>query len=75
MVRVRLAVLLAERKMNIADLYRATGIRYNTLNDYYNEFALSIKFEHIDLICEALGCSVGELIEYVQKVNKNNPAG
>ena len=65
MLKVNLAVLLAEIKMNIADLHRITGIRYNTLSDYYNEMALSIKFEHIDKICEVLGCSVGDLIEYV----------
>jgi len=26
--------------------------------------SLSIKFEHIDKICEALDCTPGELIEY-----------
>ncbi len=64
MLRVRLAVLLAENKMNVADLHRITGIRYNTLNDYNNEMALSIKFEHIDKICYALDCTPDDLFKY-----------
>lgn len=65
MARIKLSSLLGDRKMNIMDLHRITGTRYRTLTDYYHEMALSIKFEHIDKICSALGCSVGELIEYV----------
>lgn len=65
MVRIKLSSLLGDRKMNIMDLHRITGTRYRTLTDYYHEMALSIKFEHIDKICEALGCTVGELIEYI----------
>lgn len=65
MVRIRLAVLLAERKMNVMDLHRATGIRYNTLTDYYHEFALNLKVEHIDKICKALNCAPGDLLVFV----------
>lgn len=67
MVRVKLSSLLGDKKMSIMDLHRTTGIRYKTLTDYYHEMALSIKIEHIDLICEALDCAVGELLEYVPK--------
>jgi DNA-binding Xre family transcriptional regulator len=64
MVRIKLAELLAEKKWSRADLSRITGIRYNTINDYYTEFALSLKLEHIKLICDALGCSSSDLIYY-----------
>lgn len=64
MVRINLAVLLAKKKMKVADLCRITGIRYNTLNDLYHEFALRISLEHIDLICNALDCTACDLIEY-----------
>ena len=65
MTKVNLAVLLAKKKWNVMDLHRATGIRYQTLIDLSNEFALSIKFEHIDMICDVLECSSAELIEYI----------
>jgi len=65
MVRINLAVLLAKKKWKQSDLVRMTGIRTNTINDMYHEFAISIKLEHIDKICKALGCTAGELIEYI----------
>ncbi len=42
-------------------LSELTGIRRNAINDWYNEIAVSIKFEHIDKICEVLECSVDDL--------------
>jgi putative transcriptional regulator len=65
MVRVRLAVLLGERKWNQAQLARSTGIRFNTINDLYHEMALGIKFEHVDKICKVLECTAADLIEYI----------
>jgi putative transcriptional regulator len=67
MYRINLAVLLAKKKMNLSDLYRATGIRLNTLSDYYHEIALSIKFDHVEKICSVLGCTPNDLIEIVPK--------
>ena len=46
-------------------LSELTGIRRNTINDWYHEITVSLKVEHIDRICEVLDCSVEELIEYV----------
>lgn len=67
MVRIKLAELLALKKMSRADLSRITGIRYNTINDLYYEMAISIKFEQIELICNALECEVYELIQIIKK--------
>lgn len=63
MVRILLSTLLGERRWSQADLARMTGIRPNTISDLYNDFALSIKLEHLDLICEALDCNVSDLIQ------------
>ena len=65
MVRINLAVLLAQRKMRVQHLANLTGIRYNTLSDMYHEFTERISLEHIDLICRILNCTSGELIEHV----------
>lgn len=64
MVACHLSTILGKRKWKVTHLANVTGIRYNTLLDLYNEMALGIKFEHIDLICKALDCSSEELIEY-----------
>jgi putative transcriptional regulator len=65
MIRIYLSRLLGERRWTQADLARKTGIRPATINEYYNEFAERIKLEHLDLICEALGCELSDLIQRV----------
>jgi putative transcriptional regulator len=69
-VRINLAVLLAKKKWKVTDLAKLTGIRYMTLSDMYHEFTERISLEHIDLICKALDCTAGELIEYVPDKSK-----
>lgn len=62
MIRILLSIELGKRKWNQADLARATGIRPNTINELYHELVDRVNLEHLDLICEALGCELGELI-------------
>ena len=71
MVRIYLSKLLGERRMTQKKLAELTGIRPNTINEWYNEITVSLKVEHIDRICEVLGCSIEELIEVIpNKVQK-----
>lgn len=65
MIRIYLSRLLGERRWTQADLARRTGIRAATINEYYNEFAVRINLEHLDKICEVLGCDLKELIARV----------
>ena len=46
-------------------LSELTGIRRNTINEWYHDFTVSLKVEHIDRVCEVLNCSVEELSEYI----------
>jgi len=62
MIRILLSTRLGERRWTQADLARATGIRPSTINDLYHEIADRVNLEHLDLICEALGCELDELI-------------
>lgn len=68
MIKINLSRLLGERRMTQKQLSQLTGIRANTINDLYHEIAVSLKVEHLDKICEALNCSINDLIEY--KPNK-----
>lgn len=65
MVKFHLSKLLGEKRMTQKELSQKTGIRNSTINEYYNEIAISIKFEHIDKICEVLDCTTDELFEYL----------
>ncbi|NNH78933.1 helix-turn-helix transcriptional regulator [Acinetobacter sp. ANC 5380] len=64
MIKSNLAVLLAERKMKVADLVRSTGINKSTLHKLYNDESVRIDFETIDKICTTLEVEVGELLIY-----------
>lgn len=68
MIRIYLSRLLGERRLTQKDLSKRTGIRAATINEYYNELAERVNLEHIDKICEVLGCELSELIG--REVNK-----
>ena len=62
MVRIVLSRKLGELRINRKQLHNMTGIRENTLGQYYNEFATTFNLEHLDLICEALECGIEEIL-------------
>jgi putative transcriptional regulator len=51
--------------MSQSELSKKTGIRPNAINEMYHEMCERINIEYIDLICEALNCTIDELIEYI----------
>ena len=64
MIRIKLSALLGERRMSQIELSRKTGIRPATINEIYNEFAVRVNLEHLDRICDVLGCDLSELLVY-----------
>ena len=72
MIISKLAVLLAERKLKVADLVRSTGINKSTLHKLYNDESVRIDFETIDKICIALDVGVGDLLIFKKIDNNQN---
>ncbi|MCR0203749.1 helix-turn-helix transcriptional regulator [[Clostridium] innocuum] len=66
-VKIHLSELLGKRKMTQAELARKTGIRPNTINEMYWELIERVNLNHIETICKELNCSIGELLEIVEK--------
>ena len=64
MITIYLSKLLSERHMTQADLARLTGIRPSTICDLCNNNASFIKLQHLDLICQKLGCNVDDIISF-----------
>lgn len=62
MIRILLSTRLGERRWTQADLARKTGIRPTTINDLYHEIAERVNLEHLDQICEVLGCDISDII-------------
>lgn len=65
MIRIRLSTLLGERRWTQADLARRTGIRPNTINELYHDFADRVSLEQIDKICDVLECDLPDLLERI----------
>ena len=72
MIISNLAVLLAEKKLKVADLVRSTGINKSTLHKLYNDESVRIDFETIDKICIALDVEVGDLLVFKKIDNNQN---
>lgn len=62
-IRVLLSTRLGERRWTQADLSRATGIRATTISELYHELVDRVNLDHLDLICEALGCEVTDILK------------
>lgn len=78
MIKVHLSRLMGERRLKIADLERITneqgnGLHRNGITKLYNEKTDGVKFETLNALCKALGCSVGDIIEYIDD-NDEKPA-
>jgi putative transcriptional regulator len=62
MIKCNLAVLMAERGINISDLSKATGISRNALSALYNNTGKGIQFDTLSTLCEFFGVGVGDLL-------------
>ena len=65
MIKITLSRKLGELRIKQVELSRITGIRNATINELYNGFAERISLDHLDLICEALNCTLDEIIIWV----------
>ncbi|MBQ8133927.1 MAG: helix-turn-helix transcriptional regulator [Clostridia bacterium] len=68
MIKIKLSRLLGDLRISQAELARLTGIRKNTISNYYNEMTDRVNLEHLDRICEALNCDITELLVYEPNV-------
>lgn len=64
-IRVRLRDLLEQRGMTQVELQMQTGLSYSTINELLHGKTRRVEFSTLDVLCSALGCKVGDLIEHV----------
>ena len=70
-IRVKLAVVLAEKQIRLTDLEEKTGIALNNLSVLKTDKAKAIRFSTLNEICKALDCQPGDLFEYVKDEENN----
>lgn len=61
---VNLDVVLAQRKMRLNELSDLTGISVQNLSVLKTGKARAVRFTTLNLICAALECQPGELLEF-----------
>ena len=61
---VNLDVMLAKRKMQLKELSALTGISNVNLSILKQGKGKAIRFSTLDVICKALGCQPGDLLEW-----------
>lgn len=65
MIKCHLSRLMGEKKLNIMDVARETGLNRNTVSLLYKETAKRVDFETIEKLCALFDCEVGDLLEIV----------
>ncbi len=66
MIHCHLSRLMGERKINIADVARETGLHRNTITLLYKETAARVDLDAVNELCRLFECGVGDLFEYLE---------
>ena len=62
MITCKLHMLLAERRLTVADLHRDTGISRTLLYLMFNDELSRVDIASLDKLCEFFGCQVSDLL-------------
>ena len=65
MIVINLDVMMAKRKMSLGELSEKVGITLANLSILKNNKAKAIRLSTLDAICQALDCSVADIVEYI----------
>ena len=67
-IKVNLDLLLVQRKVSLTELYEKVGITMANLSVLKRGKAKAIRFSTLIVLCEALDCEPGDLLE-LEKIN------
>ena len=66
MVRLTIDKFLEKQGITRYELFKRTGIKFQTIDRYYKNRVVRYDSYILDRICAALNCNVGDIIEYVE---------
>ncbi|WMW78594.1 helix-turn-helix transcriptional regulator [Flavobacterium sp. 20NA77.7] len=64
---VNLDVMMAKRKMSLNELSEKVGITLANLSNLKTGKAKAIRFSTLQLLCNALACQPGDILEFVEE--------
>lgn len=71
MIKVNLSRVMGEKRLNIAEVAKLTGMHRNGITKLYKEETDGIKFDTLEKLCIALNCEIEDLLELI-KENKED---
>jgi putative transcriptional regulator len=66
MIKIRIAEMLAKKRLSIVELSDRTGISVRDLEVLRDQRAMALRLRTLDCLCRALNCKPGELLDYEQ---------
>ena len=66
MVRLTIDKYLEQRGITRYELAKRTEVKFQTIDRYYKNRVIRYDSYILDRICAALGCSLGDILEYVE---------
>ncbi len=63
-IRIRIAEVLAQRRLSLIELSDRTGISVRDLEVLRDQRAMAVRLKTLDCLCKALSCQPGELLGY-----------
>jgi len=67
-IRVQLDVMMAKRKMSLNELSERVGLTVSNLSILKTGKAKAVRFSTLALICEALKCQPGDILEFEEEL-------
>ncbi len=67
MIRISLDKLLEKRGISRYELSKRSGVQYQIVDNYYKNRVIRYDSYVLERICDALGCSISDVIEYKKK--------
>ncbi len=64
MISCRLHMLMAEKRMNISDVHRETGISRTLLTLMHKDQLSRIDLESLSKLCDYFSCDVGDILVF-----------
>lgn len=65
MIKMKLHIKMAEKRMTQKELSEMTGIRQATISAYCSDNFKHIVREHLDQFCTIFNCEVSDLMEFI----------
>ncbi len=64
MIKLRIAEVLAQRRLSLVELSDRTGISMRDLEILRDQRAMAVRLKTLDCLCKALSCQPGDLLGY-----------